>query len=498
MHGVGKQAWDFGNIGEALVFVQKHGLADPDCFPFGEAAALYTGQDSNGTTTFLSPTPDREGRTLRVVAAASNTITDVELKKKWLDEVGPMATMVSPPIDFNSLGSGIYVPTTTQLGGPHAMLIVGYDDAQEYWIVKNSWGTTWGNQGFGRISYKAGLFEPATFFGLRGTNPSPYSRRRMRAGSLLQGGNGAARNNFEAFLLRNRNIEHWYRENGGGPASWQRVGPVRSADPWRDTFHDDALDAAAVVQSTFNRNFEVIYRSSHGRMRHVFFNQASGWWEDGTLFGPLNPIGMAGFVQGNRGAPGDFETVVVDSWGVAHHWTKHNSAPWTQPPGTWIDRGVVARNIAFGGPGLVLSRLGRTVPVENDSGELHYVCTSADGQMHHLSLGSHGWTEISSFGSGVDSAPCLIEGTYGAGNEMGVGNFELCVAVQGQIEHWWRWNQGNGPWSRSAVFGANVRRVLGLIQSTFGTNLEILVENTDGSTQHYWRDGAGWHAGPVI
>ena len=58
----------------------------------------------------------------------------------------------------------------------------------------------------------------------------------------------------------------------------------------------------------------------------------------------------------------------------------------------------------------------------------------------------------------------MIEGTYGAGNEMGVGNFELCVAVGNQIEHWWRYNTSPGPWNRSAVFGADVRRVVGLFR----------------------------------
>jgi hypothetical protein len=43
-----------------------------------------------------------------------------------------------------------------------------------------------------------------------------------------------------------------------------------------------------------------------------------------------------------------------------------------------------------------------------------------------------------------------------------------------------------------------VRRVIGLIQSSFATNLEIVVENQNGSYQHWWRDGTGWHAGPTI
>jgi hypothetical protein len=37
--------------------------------------------------------------------------------------------------------------------GGHAMLIVGYDRAKNYFIVKNSWNTTWGHSGYGHFSY---------------------------------------------------------------------------------------------------------------------------------------------------------------------------------------------------------------------------------------------------------------------------------------------------------------------------------------------------------
>ena len=38
--------------------------------------------------------------------------------------------------------------------GGHAMVIVGHDDTQEYFIVRNSWGTSWGASGYCYIPYK--------------------------------------------------------------------------------------------------------------------------------------------------------------------------------------------------------------------------------------------------------------------------------------------------------------------------------------------------------
>jgi hypothetical protein len=40
-----------------------------------------------------------------------------------------------------------------------------------------------------------------------------------------------------------------------------------------------------------------------------------------------------------------------------------------------------------------------------------------------------------------------------------------------------------------------VKHVWGLVQGSFGFNLEVVVEHMDGRLQHYFRDGEGWHEG---
>ena len=108
------------------------------------------------------------------------------------------------------------------------------------------------------------------------------------------------------------------------------------------------------------------------------------------------------------------------------------------------------------------------------------------------------WNEGVCFGAGVFSPPVMIQGQFGAIAETQPGNFELCVAVGGMVQHWWRDNLFGTGWHMSATFASGVLAVAGLLEGSYGFNLECIVLLYTGHIQHWWRDGAGWHAGPVI
>jgi C1A family cysteine protease len=481
--GIGATCCQCGDPHNSLDWMKNHSAADPDCFAWPVTSAGCTGCGGSGGAPYdnipYTPTADRDGRSVRIPTYTD--IGSVADQKKWLDTVGPIVCGFDVYLDFFTYGSNVYhkssAPGNTPQGS-HIMLVIGYDDAKNCWIVKNSWGTNWGDNGYCQIGYGECNIDAYAKTGLQGTNPDPWTKRRLHNGCMLESGNGALHRNFEMLAPFECAIRHWWRDNS------------TAGFPWNQgvTFANDAAFAFPTLTSTtFNRNFEIVYLTLSGRLHHWWFSQAGGNWNDGGVFGPVDAGGVPGFIQSNFNAPGNFEVVVRTKDNKLNHW-------WRDGAG-WHDGGRFGTNVSFSGASLIQSHYFK-------KGNFELVCVLDSGQMQHWWRDNdHGmvWGSTAQFGIGIKSSPCMIEGEFSASDEKKVGNFELCVANQsGMIEHWWRANSTDSLWRKSATFGHDVKSVVALVEGSYGFNLEVIVLRIDCKIQHYWRDGNGWHEGAII
>ncbi|MBC8425960.1 T9SS type A sorting domain-containing protein [bacterium] len=80
-----------------------------------------------------------------------------ELAIKTALQTGPVSAAFAIHDNFMGYTGGVYdAYGSPDTGEGHTVLVVGYDDAQQCWIAKNSWGTGWGEDGFCRVAYDSG------------------------------------------------------------------------------------------------------------------------------------------------------------------------------------------------------------------------------------------------------------------------------------------------------------------------------------------------------
>jgi len=114
-----------------------------------EAAYPYTAQD--GSSCLVNSSTQ--------YAVTLSSFGDVTLYSDSAMETAVARQPVSVAIEadqqsFQFYSSGVYSDTACGTQLDHGVLVVGYgvDTNQKYWIVKNSWGASWGDSGYIRIA----------------------------------------------------------------------------------------------------------------------------------------------------------------------------------------------------------------------------------------------------------------------------------------------------------------------------------------------------------
>lgn len=145
--------WD---IVPAMDFLRTDGATDEKCFPYPSPPRDVP------CSTRCSDWAARSQK----VRGWTNFTTSSEAKA-WISSKGPVVTGLRVFRDLMFYKGGVYQHIYGDLMGNHAIAVIGYDDQQGCWIIKNSWGTNWGEGGYFRIKYgDSNIFSAFPAFGM--------------------------------------------------------------------------------------------------------------------------------------------------------------------------------------------------------------------------------------------------------------------------------------------------------------------------------------------
>lgn len=152
----GNEGCHGGMMDSALKYVRDHGI-------MSSREYKYTGKQDK-----CRFNPRRS--VISVRGASRLPKGDEPLLKRALNLIGPIPIAVDASLkSFHTYKSGIYNDDkckSAMKNMSHAVLLVGYGTdrfGRDYWIVKNSWGTSWGERGFMRISRANNLCGVSTY-----------------------------------------------------------------------------------------------------------------------------------------------------------------------------------------------------------------------------------------------------------------------------------------------------------------------------------------------
>lgn len=147
---------DFGCNGGSLLFswiyLRFFGIVTDECKPYTSGAG-----EVEKCTYFGAKCANETVEYKKYKAGSFYFLSSISSIKEDIINNGPVETGFYVYDDFMAYKSGVYRKSKgAVLKGGHAVKIVGWgkeESGDEYWIVANSWGPEWGEEGFFRIGF---------------------------------------------------------------------------------------------------------------------------------------------------------------------------------------------------------------------------------------------------------------------------------------------------------------------------------------------------------
>ena len=147
----------------ALQYIKNYGIPDESCMTYvdGSGCSCLSGCSSGCTYRSSSQCSDRTcadrcsdwSSRLVNISQTGYVNSDPQTIKQQLVEKGPLAVALGYGSDYGGYWDGDIYRCNDDSGMNHAVVIVGYDDAGGYWMVRNSWGATWNGNGYFKVGY---------------------------------------------------------------------------------------------------------------------------------------------------------------------------------------------------------------------------------------------------------------------------------------------------------------------------------------------------------
>lgn len=272
----GSHASDCGAWGQggALEDLKSRGVVTDNKFPYQDAFP-----NDNIWTSPPSCRVIGNHNNYSVKITAYENIFNINDRKSYLSNVGPLVAGISVYDDFNVYPGQIYSPAiTAQKRGGHCILIIGYSDTEKYWLCKNSWGTGWGENGFVKIAYGACDIDIAgTYF----TNcegiiiPESVEEELVVNKGLAQLSNIAGTINCDGFFSGDDNMRHAITGGSDGTITEIFFNPKTGKGQSVLLRHPGLVDLGSFYTPD-DKFRHVITADANGNINEIFYSPGTG------------------------------------------------------------------------------------------------------------------------------------------------------------------------------------------------------------------------------